>query len=83
MNLSTFCPLEKKLTEYNTFSLQRDKNKVNKKYENKIQVLTTTIIGEQQQQDGDEIPPPLHRNIILLSKNEIKTIISTPREFKL
>jgi hypothetical protein len=31
----------------------------NKKYENKIQVLTTTIIGEQQQQDGAEIPPPL------------------------
>jgi hypothetical protein len=61
-------------------SLQRDKNKVNKKYyENKIQVLTTTIIGEQQQQDGGEIPPPLHRNIILLSKNEIKTIISTPK----
>jgi hypothetical protein len=49
-------------------SLQRDKNKVNKKYENKIQVLTTTIIGEQQQQNGDEIPPPLHRNILLLHK---------------
>jgi hypothetical protein len=57
----------------------RDKNKVNKKYENKIQVLMTTIIGEQQQQDGDEIPPPLPRNLILLSKNEIKTIISTPK----
>jgi hypothetical protein len=39
----------------------RDKNKVNKKYENKIQVLTTTIIGEQQQQDGAEIPPPLQK----------------------
>jgi hypothetical protein len=60
-------------------SLQRDTNKVNKKYKNKIQVLTTTIIGEQQQQDGAEIPPLLQQNIILLSKNEIKTIISTPK----
>jgi hypothetical protein len=59
--------------------LQRDKNKVNKKYENKIWVLTTTIFGEQQQQDGAEIPPPLQQNIILLSKNEIKYYISTPK----
>jgi hypothetical protein len=44
-----------------------------------MQVLTTTIIGEQQQQNGDEIPPQLHRNILLLPKNEIKTIISTPK----
>jgi hypothetical protein len=31
-------------------------------------------MGEQQQQDGAEIPPPLLRNIILLSKNEINDI---------
>jgi hypothetical protein len=44
-----------------TITAKRDKNKVNKKYENKIQVLTTTFFGKQQQQDGDEIPPPLLR----------------------
>jgi hypothetical protein len=35
-------------------------------------------VAKQQQQDGNEIPPPLQQNIKLLTKDEIKSIISSP-----
>jgi hypothetical protein len=63
--------------------LQRDTNKVNKKYEKKIRKQDPGLNDHNYRRaaakDGGEIPPPLHRNFILLSKNEIKTIISTPK----